>query len=621
MLLPGNREVDDYFSMGGCAMKKGKALRSYIMAALHRVGLLSADKETNDIFNRLVRGVVDTRKEVKNKYQGQVPHNALDNIAILKIAFGLTNPEIGRIICGDLSQIEKTIRIREREIALLATAYARAKSHFPHLKDALTSGKAFEEIDLRSLLALGQFGPDDQHSKPGIPLHMAKALERVRWSDGFQDGDPDAICLAAEKYMAAGAIEIAEPLIEQVLEAAPDHPGGWFQKARLLLKKSAQAMRQASLYSAMSEAADTLSAGERHYDELAHDEAGTSQDLRRQAFDVCVKAYSLLPDGKEYEPAAIRWSIDYGTLRALRVSVLTFIVEEAGDRSNPYHWETGLRERIDARLGRTRKLVFHPGKEGTGPSREWVADPDEMARLSALPLFSETTDKVIVAAYKELMASHWPAIENRTYLRLSALNFLRLLVAQEDYRREVSEFVESIKTGYAPSSGAYFGPFSDPDEPLTCWRLVLHEHLDAVMDRAEQRSLVRSVYAGWISNINQRRDEALTSIYDDEIRLRFAAGDDHGAHEVACLAEADGIYRREDGYGALILRRTAQRAARSLGANVTEAPSVAGHLQDESMKTVAEEYYEALLSEWDVIEGPDPFPDYLWAIENELQDE
>lgn len=597
-------------------MKKGNkqasSLRAGIMAALHRVGLLSENEETNDIFNRLVRGVLDTREEVKKRYPDQIPSRVLDNIAILKIAFGLTNPEIGQIIGGDLSKIDKTIRVRESEIGVLAAAYTQARSRFPHLKDALVSGERFEEIDLRNHLALGRVAPRDPHSKPSIPLHMAKALELVRWSDGFQDGDPDAICVAAEKYMAAGAIEIAEPLIEQALEAAPNHPGGWFQKARLLLKKSAQAVRQASLFRLMSEEADTLSAAEAHYEELAYDEADFSQNLRRQAFDACVKAYSLLPTREEYEREAIRWSSDYGTLRSLRVSVEEFIVREAGTRCNPYMCEYGLRERIEARLGRTRKLVFHPGREGVAPSNEWVTAPDEMARLAALPLFSEVADNVIVTAHKELMAPYGHFLDDRTSLQLSALNFLRLLVPPEDYRREVADFVERLKSGYAPDCGRYFGPYSEPDDPYTCWRLVLHEHLDTVMNRAEQRELVRAVYAAWVSSLNQRRDEALSSIYGDEIRLRLAAGDDLGAHQVASQAEADGIYRRDDGYGALVLRRTAQRAANSIGDAVKGHSSVVGHLRDNSMKMVAEEYYDALVSEWDALDGPDPFPEYLW---------
>lgn len=605
-------------------MKKGKeqanSLRSLVSAALFQTGLLPEDEDTKNQFIHLVRSVVEKNDDVEARYSGSVPLRVLHNIAILKIAFGLNNREVTSIICGDLSQLDRTIRTRESEIGMLASAYTQAKSRFSHLKDALASGKVFEEIDLRSHLALGQLATSDQHSRPSIPLHMAKALEQVRWSDGFQSGDPDAICIAAEKYMAAGAIEIAEPLIEQVLDAAPDHPGGWFQKARLLLKKSAQVVRQASLFRLMSEEADTLSAAESHYEELAYDETDTSQNLRRQAFEACVKAYSLLPARQEYERSAIRWSSDYGTLRSLRVSVETFIVREAGDRCNLYRCESGLRERIEAQLGLTRKLLFHPGHEGTGPSREWVADADEMARLSAQPLFSEATDKVIVAAYKELMAPFGHVLDDRTSLQLSALNFLRLLSSPEDYRQAVVDFSESVKSGYAPRSGEYFGPFPGPYD-LASWRLVLHEHLDAIMNRAEQRDLVRAVYAGWVSDVNRRRDEALLSIYDDEIRLLFAAGDKLGAYRVACMAEMDGVYRRDDGYGALVLRRTAQHVDREFGDSVAANPSVNGHLNDAEMEQVAENYSEAQLFEWDALEGHDPFPDYLWPPDDGAIDE
>lgn len=597
-------------------MKKVKeqadSLRSRVTAALDRTGLLSEDEDTKNRFIHLVRSVVEKSDDVEGRYSGSVPPTVLDNIAILKISFGLNNREVTSIIRGDLSQLERTLTVRESEIGMLATAYAQAKSRFPHLKDALASGKKFEEIDLRSHLALGRLVSDDPRSKPGIPLHIARALELVRWSDEFQYGNPDAICLAAEKYLAAGAIEIAEPLIEQVLEAAPDHPGGWFQKARLLLKKSAQAARQASHFRIVGEETDPFSAAEIHYEELAYDQADTSRNLRRQAFDACVKAYSLLPDKKEYERSAIRWSSDYGTLRSLRVSVGTFIVREAGERCNPYRWESGLRERIDARLGRVQKFVSRPGQEGAGPSRERVYDPNEMARLAAKPLFSDATDKVILAAYRELTVPLGFALEDRISLQLSALNFLRLLSRPEDYQREVANFAESIKAGYAPRLGEYFGPFHGPDAALTCWRLVLHEHLDVIMSRAEQRGLVRAVYAGWVSEVNRRRDEALLSIYDDEIRLRFAAGDKLGAYHAACMAEHDGIYRRDDGYGALVLTRTAQHVDREFGGGANAYPAVLGHLGDAMMRQVAESYSDAKISEWDTSDGPSPFPDHLW---------
>jgi hypothetical protein len=291
---------------------------------------------------------------------------------------------------------------------------------------------------------------------------------------------------------------------------------------------------------------------------------------------------------------------------------MIFIVQEAGERCNPFRCsDWGLRERIEARLGRTQECLFHPGDEGSGPLREWVADPEKMSRLAGLPLFSETTDEMIFAAYKELTSPHGLVVDNQTHLQLLALNFLRFLAPDADYRREVTDFVESLRSGYAPRSGEYFGPFPGPYD-LASWRMALHEHLDTIMSRSEQRDLVRDIYAGWVAEVNRRRDEALSSIYDDEVRIRYAAGDLLGAYQAACQAEADGIYSRIDGYGAHVLRRMAQHAARSLGERVADYPSVIDHLEDDRMKLVADAYCEDMLSQWDALEGPDPFPEHLW---------
>lgn len=593
-------------------MKRNKeqvnSVRQRILEALRRVELLPDDKELLNQWVGLVRSVFESGStKSKTPYQHPVPMKVLENVALLKIGFGFDNRDVVLAISGDSRDIERMIRTRENEITLLANAYAQATSRFSSIKEALTSGKTFEEIDIRGDVSLGQISRVDSDPKRSIPLHMAKALEKVRWSDRFQDGDPDAICHAAEQYMAAGAIEVAEPLVEQVLEADPNHPGGWFQKARLLLKKSDLATRQASHYRFLSEEADVLSAAEQHYEDLASDEAGNSLNLRLEAFDACVKAYSLLPDGAAYEQSAIRWSSDYGTLRNLRHSVRKFIVQEAGERCNPYRMDGSIHERINARLGRTKKMVW----DETRQTHDWVPDIDEMERLAAQPLFSENTDKMIVAAYKELMERSWTYFD-RDYVRLSALNFIRLLMSESEYRQEVTDFVESIKSGIASRSGAYFGPFYGPDNGMTCWRLALHEHLDAILSRSEQRDLVRSLYEGWCKEVQHRRDEALLSIYDDELRLRFDAEDNVGAFQIACLAEKDGIYRRDDGYGALVLRRTAQRAALILGAETSVGPLVSGYLEDEALKSVAEKYYDDQMQNI-YFDDPDPFPEYLFS--------
>jgi len=591
-------------------MKKNReqanSVRQRILEALRRVELLPDDKELLNQWVGLVRSVFESGStKSKTPYQHPVPMKVLENVALIKIGFGFDNRDVVLAISGDSRDIERMIKTRENEITLLANAYAQATSRFSSIKEALTSGKTFEEIDIRGDVSLGQIARVDSDPKRSIPLHMAKALEKVRWSDRFQDGDPDAICHAAEQYMAAGAIEVAEPLIEQVLEADPNHPGGWFQKARLLLKKSDLAMRQASHYRFLSEEADVLSAAEQHYEDLASDEAGNSLNLRQEAFDACVKAYSLLPDGAAYEQSAIRWSSDYGALRNLRHSVRKFIVQEAGERCNPYRMDGSIHERINARLGRTKKMVW----DETRQTHDWVPDNDKMERLAAQPLFSENTDKMIVAAYKELMERSWTYFD-RDSVRLSALNFIRLLMSESEYRQEVTDFVESIKSGIASRSGVYFGPFYGPDHNRTSWRLLLHEHLDATMSRPEQRDLVRSLYEKWCEEVKQRRDEALLSIYDDEIRLRFNAEDSIGAFQAACLAEKDGIYQRDDGYGALVLRRTAQRAEHLLDVDAAVMSPARKYLEDDGLKSVAEKYYDDQIQDM-YFDDPFPFPDYL----------
>lgn len=590
-------------------MKKNReqanSVRQRVSEALRRVELHPDDKELLNQWVGLVRSVFESDStKSKTPYQHPVPMKVLENVALLKISFGFDNRDVVLAISGDSRDIERMIKKRENEITLLANAYAQATSRFSSIKEALTSGKAFEEIDIRGEVSLEKVAQADSDPKRSIPLHMAKALEKVRWSDGFQDGDPDAICLAAEKYMTAGAIEVADSLIEQVFDADPSHPGGWFQKARLLLKKSDLVMRKASHYRFLSEEADVLSAAEQHYEDLASDEAGNSHNLRQEAFDACVKAYSLLPDGAAYEQSAIRWSSDYGTLRNLRHSVRKFIVREAGERCNPYRMDGSIHERINARLGRTKKMVW----DETRQTHDWVPDIDEMERLAAPPLFSENTDKMIVAAYKELMADSWTSFDRKS-VQLSALNFIRVLMSESEYRQEVADFAESLKTGYAPESGEYFGQFSGPyPYGIVGWRFVLHEHLDSIMSRSEQRALIRSVYDRWVLEVNRRRDEAFLSNYDEEIRQKFLAEDPLGAYQIACMGEKDGIYRRDDGYGALVLTRTAQHAALSLGADSSQ--SVIRHLGDESLRSVAEQYYDDEVQSW-YSDDPFPFPDYL----------
>jgi hypothetical protein len=113
----------------------------------------------------------------------------------------------------------------------------------------------------------------------------------------------------------------------------------------------------------------------------------------------------------------------------------------------------------------------------------------------------------------------------------------------------------------------------------------------------QQRDLVRKIYTRWAAAVNSMRDYALLSIYDDEVRRLFADGDLLGMHRAACQAETEGVYRRDDGWGALVLTRAAEHAARKLGNATTRPESIVRHLEDEAMRRVGLKYYDRLLSE------------------------
>lgn len=592
--------------------ERPNTFRSRVSAALFQMDLLSDyDEKQINRFNYWVRSPFDTDPELKKTYvDGKVPApiNLLKNVALLKIFFGFTNQQIIPLIKNIFSDeyyIEKIISLRRSEVAEFFKTYNWANQRFPKLEDALSSGLSLEDIDLAGIMPSSTPSDFLEAAKPLIPLHLAKCIEDVRWSDRYQEDDPDAICLVTESYIELGALDIAEALIEQALSKTPEHAGIWFQKTRLLMKKSAYAMKQSSYYQFSSEEADAMSAAESHWQEMAMEETSLAHDLRNSAFEACVKSYGFLPDNKKYERAAIKWSHDYGSLRELRHRILIFIVQEAGRLCNPYGGHDELRDRIKARLGRTRKLDL--------PSTAWSEDPEKMSRLAALPLFSEATDAVLVSAFKELMEGHWD-VGDKTSLQLSGLNFMRLL-APDDYPVAVADFVDRLKTALASASGRYLGPFSGfSDEDEAGWRTVLHEHLDAVMTRQEQRDLVREMYGKWIAWVDKTRDATLSSLFDDEVRIRFAKGDKVGAYATACQAEDDGIYRRDEPNAALVLRRTAQWASQTPGPEQAQvnADRLQQHLDDKDMEQLAEAHFD-LVYEWNA--DPDWMPQIPAALD------
>lgn len=594
--------------------KRGEgSLRAKVLVAIQNVGLFTDDEERLNRNIGVVRSVYDQKPEIQERYKSGVPILALENIAILKIRFDFSSEDVTKLILGDQGEADRILVRHGEEIGLFSKTYSQAYADYPHLTAALASKESFENINLHASVGERSGNQWRENAAPFISLSIARELERVRRSKAFQEGAPDAICLAAEYYTTLGAYEIAESHIHDVLSSNPDHAGGWFQRTRLLLRKSTTAMREATRLHLMSKEGGALSAAETSFEDLAFEELAASRNLRQQAFDACVTAYGLLPTSQEYEKSAVKWSSDYGALRQLRYDILGFIVREAGQRCNPYHGDGELHERIQARLGRTKKLSVAPGSGAT--CQAMVPDPERMEQLSAQALFTVDADEVILAAYEELKTCPGAFVHDPTRLHLFALNFLRLLAPGETYRREVAAFVEKLNYEYAPHASEYFGSFGAGVD-LGEWRTVLHEHLDAIMSQNEQRDLVRKIYARWEASVAQRRNEALLSVYNQEVQSLFAAGDILGAYAAACRAEEEGVYRRDDGWGALVLLRLAQHTARSTQGARDECILVTRHLEDEALTRVAEEYYDTTLAQEEDIHDA-IFPLHLWALDAE----
>lgn len=565
--------------------------------ALRKIDLLP---ENADLAIRHTRSVTDvfvienagTTKKIQGEFRDKISVRLLANIAVLKLVFGFENRELVHAMLGEHVELEKAIRRKVPHIIQRAAAYAVAKDNFPALQAVLTSGRKFEDMDLFAELLAPPTFPEVhavEDGKPALSLYMVQLTEKLIESEAFAARDPDALCLAAEHFATLGDDKRAWELVDEVIADAPDHPGAWYQKARLLLKQAAEGRRAAARMRMLSEEGEALSATESHFEEMAGDEVVSAQNLRRQAFDASLKAFCLLPGWVIYEKAAIKWSHDYGTLRQLRCKILEFIIREAGERCNPY-WESGdLYERIEARLGRTREMVFPPRPGYTGPGFEWVAAPEKMARLSALPLFSEDTDKMLPLAYEEFKKCG--VNESFLGLQLSALNFLRVLAPSDVYRREVKEFADSLSWGYPHIVGWYFGVFPGHKDPGDR-RKVLHEHLGSIMSPAAQRDFVGRIYTRWQDDVEKRRQEAVVSIYDEEIRSLFAAGDILAAYQVACRGEAEGVYRRDEAWGALTLRRLAQYGAAAAGGIDNSPEIIRQHLADTAMRDLAEDWYD-----------------------------
>ncbi len=596
--------------------------KRYAMAkeALRRINLLPKDLELANTYIRLAADVFKEKKgsptnEFQNKYGNHPSLLILMNVAVLKLAFGFETKHVEHAMMGEQGDLKKAIRLRAHDIAQRADAYGQARDKFSKLEEVLTSGRPFEAIDLFAELLVQPQETETQivdSALPAIPLYMVQQREKALESEAYEAREPDALCLAAEHFATLGDNKRAWELIEEVFATTPDHPGAWTQKARVLLQQAKEGRRAAARFRMLSEEGEALSATEAHFEEMAESEFLSARELRRQAFDACLKAFSLLPAGALYEKAALNWSHDYGTLRQLRCRILEFIVREAGEFCNPYWESSELYERIEARLGRTRDIVFPPRPEYTGHDFEYVESPEKMARLSALPLFSESSDRMLLLAYEEL--KKFPLIEDTVGLQLLALNFLRVLAPADVYQREAQEFADNLTWSNPHTAGWYFGGFPGHNDPGDR-RKVLHEHLSSVMSPAEQRDFISHIYDRWQIDVKKRQQLAVLSVYDEEVRSHFAAGKILESYEVACKGEAEGVYRRNDGWGALTLTRLAQHAATVLGGN-NSSESVRQHLADTAMRDLAEDWYEDYYQNQPDDEEGIPFTIHLEAYLN-----
>jgi len=241
--------------MAGKSNEQPFSYRSRVSTALYELGLLPEGNEDlkRTIIDR-VSSVIAKNDELYRQYidgETPAPIKLLKNIALLKISYAFSNKEIVSLINNDGSTEHsnlKAVSLHQKEVALFSRAYSWANKSFPKLSKALSAGQSIKDIDLSDILSSGDPLDIDVETATVIPLHLAKCIEEVHWSDSFQEDDPSAISLAAEKYIELGALDIAEALIELALVQNPDHAGAWFQKSRLLLKRSAKAAQHASFF-------------------------------------------------------------------------------------------------------------------------------------------------------------------------------------------------------------------------------------------------------------------------------------------------------------------------------------------------------------------------------------
>lgn len=537
--------------------ERGGSFSSRIRAAIYAANVDVPAHREKELIDR-VHDVYKHDTALKSM-RATAPPAVLRNLVVLIWSYGFVAKDIRPLLKAELDAdvIATIIDIRRQEITFLWQAYGWAVANFDALETALHPAKSLGDVDL-SKQRPSRTRPKVEPPSSAPPLHLIRFIEDLRDSKAFQEGSPDAVCKVAEHYIDIGALSIAVGLLKQAFKDDPDHAGLWFQKARLLLALAAQEGKAAGHFELLRGEADALSAAEQHWEAMAGEHWGRATDLREQVFPTCLEAFLRLPENAQYEASARKWSASYGAMRDLRRQILVTIVREAGLRTQ------------------------------AGRSMDWLERGILVRREAA------QVSGLLVSAYDELMGDSLLQWELRPRLRLLALNFLRPL-APERYPAEVGRFVEDLRSLGGRLACEIIGAFDGmPVASDISWRAALHEHLDAVMDRAAQREFVRGLHSDWAAWVTRMQAKTLGSLYVDEVRLLFGRGEWANAYRVACRAEDEGVFRRNDGKSAFVLWRAALAAAKAsheIGNDEGVAEIVARHLSDRKMVALAEDHY------------------------------
>lgn len=575
--------------------ERADTLGSRIREAIHATGMRVSPQLEEKIIHR-VRNVFDKDEELSAV--AQPSPIVLRNLVVLMEWFDFTAADVRPLVkkaMHDTAKLSRKLNLKQAWVGIKAQSYGRAAGRFDRLRELLLSGTPLENMDLVQQLEMAAPRQEEglrEQSEPA--LRLVRFIEDLQASDDFQEGSPDAICKVVEHYIEIGALSIAQGLLAQALEEAVDHAGLWFQRARLFLALAEQETKSAFHYQLMKQEAEAMSSEEAHYEDLADEHAGRAGNFRSQVFGACVEALHRLPESG-HQASVLRWITDYRSYCDLRRQVLVMVVREAGLRTNPYCPFGGVQDRVLARLNRLK--TFGPGG--------FVHDPERNERLRAEPLFSAQQDAILIAAYDELMSDYLVHTDQRMGLRMLGLNYVRLL-ASDRYVEEVAGFVDQLSHLTPHDACQFFGPFNGlSDGSETHWRSLLHEHLDAIMDRSAQRQLVRKLYQRWVDWASRQQADAERSICIDEVRTLFAAGRWAAAYQAACLAENDGLFQRTDAECAFVLWRSALAAAKSAyeaGDEHEVASITARHLADQRLVELAERFY------WELDSDEDGFP-------------